>query len=145
MRGDTLKLKRQTFKYIEREIYDLHDTIKEIKVIEYDIMHGSNIDVDSPKPGRTSVRPISDPTAVKATELVEHRRLKRMKEKVNAILKVYNSLPEEKKRLIELYYWERPGELTWDGIAKELNMGRATAIRWRNAFVKRVAQEMGES
>jgi len=144
-RGDTLKLKRQTFKYIEREIYDLHDTIKEIKVIEYDIIHGNDTDIDSPQPGRTSVRTINDTTAIKATELAEHKRLKRMKEKVNAILKVYNSLPEEKKRLIELYYWERPGELTWDGVAKELHIGRATAIRWRNAFVKRVAQEMGES
>ena len=140
-----MKLKRQTFKYIEREIYDLHDTIKEIKVIEYDIIHGNNIDSENPVPGRISARKASDTTAVKATELVEHKKLQRMKEKVNAILKVYNSLPEEKKRLIELYYWERPGELTWDGIAKELNMGRATAIRWRNAFVKRVAQEMGES
>src|SRR5690554_94875 len=143
--GDTLKLKRQTFKYIEREIYDLHDTIKEIKVIEYDIIHGNDTDIDSPQPGRTSARTINDTTAIKATELVEHKRPKRMKEKVNAILKVYNSLPEEKKRLIELYYWERPGELTWDGVAKELHIGRATAIRWRNAFVKRVAKEMGES
>ena len=48
-----LKLKRQTFKYIEREIYDLHDTIKEIKVIEYDIMHGNNTDTD--KIGRAHV------------------------------------------------------------------------------------------
>ena len=140
-----MKLKRQTFKYIEQEIYDLHDTIKEIKAIEYDIIYGNIADSENPIPGRVSAREATDPTAIKATELVEHKKLQRMKEKVNAILKVYNSLPEEKKRLIELYYWERPGELTWDGIAKELHIGRATAIRWRNAFVKQVAQEMGES
>lgn len=140
-----MKLKRQTFKYIEQEIYDLHDTIKEIKAIEYDIIYGNISDSENPIPGRVSAQEATDQTAIKATELVEHKKLQRMKEKVNAILKVYNSLPEEKKRLIELYYWEHPGELTWDGIAKELNMGRATAIRWRNAFVERVAQEMGES
>ena len=136
---------KRTFKYIEKEIYSLHDTLKEIKLIEYEIVHGNDIDTDSPQPGRTSVRTINDTTAIKATELVEHKRLKRMKEKVDAILKVYNSLPEEKKSLIKLYYWDRPGELTWEGIAKELNMGRATAIRWRNSFVLRVAEEMGES
>lgn len=140
-----MRIDKRTFKYIEKEIYSLHDTLKEIKLIEYEIVHGTDIDIDSPQPGRTSVRTINDTTAIKATELVEHKRLKRMKEKVDAILKVYNSLPEEKKRLIELYYWDRPGELTWEGVAKELNMGRATAIRWRNSFVLRVAEEMGES
>lgn len=140
-----MRIDKRTFKYIEKEIYSLHDTLKEIKLIEYEIVHGNDIDIDSPQPGRTSVRTINDTTAIKATELVEHKKLKRMKEKANAILKVYNSLPEEKKRLIELYYWDRPGELTWEGIAKELNMGRATAIRWRNSFVLRVAEEMGES
>lgn len=136
---------KRTFKYIEKEIYSLHDTLKEIKLIEYEIVHGNDVDTDSPQPGRTSVRTINDTTAIKATELVEHKRLKRMREKAEAILKVYNSLPEEKKRLIKLYYWDRPGELTWEGVAKELNMGRATAIRWRNSFVLRVAEEMGES
>lgn len=140
-----MRIDKRTFKYIEKEIYSLHDTLKEIKLIEYEIVHGNDIDIDSPQPGRTSVRTINDTTAIKATELVEHKRLKRMKEKVDAILKVYNSLPEEKKRLIELYYWDRPGELTWEGVAKELNMGRATAIRWRNSFVLKVAEEMGES
>lgn len=140
-----MRIDKRTFKYIEKEIYSLHDTLKEIKLIEYEILHGTDVDIDSPQPGRTSVRTINDTTAIKATELVEHKRLKRMKEKVDAILKVYNSLPDEKKSLIKLYYWDRPGELTWDGIAKELNMGRATAIRWRNSFVLRVAEEMGES
>ena len=140
-----MKIDKRTFKYIEKEIYSLHDTLKEIKLIEYEILHGTDVDTDSPQPGRTSVRTINDTTAIKATELVEHKRLKRMKEKADAILKVYNSLPEEKKRLIELYYWDRPGELTWEGVAKELNMGRATAIRWRNSFVLKVAEEMGES
>ena len=140
-----MRIDKRTFKYIEKEIYSLHDTLKEIKLIEYEIVHGNDVDIDSPQPGRTSVRTINDTTAIKATELVEHKRLKRMKEKADAILKVYNSLPEEKKRLIELYYWDRPGELTWEGVAKELNMGRATAIRWRNSFVLKVAEEMGES
>lgn len=140
-----MRIDKRTFKYIEKEIYSLHDTLKEIKLIEYEIVHGNDIDIDSPQPGRTSVRTINDTTAIKATELVEHKRLKRMKEKVDAILKVYNSLPEEKKSLVKLYYWDRPGELTWEGVAKELNMGRATAIRWRNSFVLRVAEEMGES
>ena len=138
-------LERHKFKYIEGEIYRFHDTLKEIKLIEYEILHDYSTHTDDPQAGRTSVRTITDTTAIKATELVEHKRLKRMKEKVDAILKVYNSLPEEKKSLIKLYYWDRPGELTWEGVAKELNMGRATAIRWRNAFVHKVAEEMGET
>lgn len=140
-----MKLKRKTFQYIESEIYSYWETLKEIKLMEYEILNEYSTYSEDPQAGRTSVRTITDTTALKATALVENKQLRRMKEKTEAISKVYESLIEEKKELIELRYWKRPGELTWDGIAKKLNVGRATAIRWRNDFVYKVAEEMGES
>lgn len=139
-----MKLKKATFKYIESEVYHLQETLHEIKMLENEIIHGSSIDLDSPRPGRNSVRNISDSTAQKATALSEHVSLKRMNEKTQAILNIYNKLIPEKKELIKLYYWERPGELTWDGVAKKLNIGKRTAIRWRKSFIYDVAKELGE-
>lgn len=138
------KLRDATFKYIESEVFHIQETLRMIDQIKYEIIHGKNIDIDSPQPGRNSVRNISDETERKATELYEHERLRNMERNSNAVLKVYDGLIEEKKELIRIYYWNRPGELTWDGIAKELNVGRRTAIRWRKSFIYEIAKELGE-
>lgn len=100
--------------------------------------------MDSPQPGRNSVRNVTDETGVKAIALHEHKRLEKMERNSNAILKVYDNLIDEKKELVKLYYWKRPGELTWEGIAKEIHVSRITAIRWRKAFVYAIAKELGE-
>ena len=138
------KLKKATFKYIESEVYSLQETLREIDIIRYELLHSTDVDLDSPQPGRNSVRDITDETEVKATALVEHRKLNRLEKVTSAILKVYDNLIPEKQELIKLYYWKRPGELTWNGIAKKLHIGRATALRWRKAFIYDIAEELGE-
>lgn len=138
-------LNKQTFQYLESEVYSLHDTLKEIKMIELNLMDPYDEEPDNNVgAGTNSVRSISNPTMTKATTLVEHRTLKRMREKTEAILKVYNNLLDEKKEVIRLYYWERPGQLTWRGIAEETNTSRATALRWRKSFIYDIAKELGE-
>lgn len=137
------KLRKATFKYIEREIYDLHETEKLIRFMEYEIINETPED-DGIQSGRNSVREISDVTATKATRLVENKQLNRMRFITRSIRKVYDGLIKEKQELVSLYYWERPGELTWEGVAKESNIGRRTAIRWRDKFIQEVAKEMGE-
>lgn len=139
-----MEIKRRTFQYIESEVYDYHETIKEIKLIQYEILQESSTFTDDPQAGRSSVMNITDVTADKATRLIEHKQLRRMTEITDAIRKTYNGLLEEKKELIKLYYWDRPGELTWDGVAKELCVSRATAIRWRRKFIYEIARELGE-
>lgn len=139
-----MKLKRKTFQYLESEVYSFHDTLKEIKLIEYEILNETSTFTEDPQAGRTSVRTISDTTARKGTALAEDKRLQRMETITDAVEKVYNSLIDEKKELIDLYYWKRPGELTWDGVSKELNIGRATALRWRKSFIYQLADELGE-
>src|SRR5699024_2620897 len=138
------KLSKETFKYIEGKVYNIHSYLHEIDMMRYEILHGTGVDVDSPQPGRNSVRAITDEVERKAFDLVEHKKLKRYEQLTSAILKVYDSLIDEKQELIKLYYWQRPGELTWNGVAKELHIGRATAIRWRKAFIYEIAKELGE-
>lgn len=138
------KLRKSTFKHVESEVYDLQETLSRIDLIRHEILHGTHRDVDSPQPGRNSVRAITNESEQKATLLVEHKQLRRMEKVTSAILKVYDGLIDEKQQLIKLYYWKRPGELTWDGVSKELNISRRTAIRWRKAFIYGIAKELGE-
>lgn len=138
-------MRRDTFRYIESEVYSYHDTLKEIKLVEYELLNDSKTAYDDVQSGRTSVRTITDSTAKKATALIDNRRLTRMRDKTGAIQEAYENMIPEKRELIRLYYWEKPGELTWEGVAKELNIGRRTAIRWRKTFIHEVGRRLGEN
>ncbi|WP_165820894.1 transcriptional regulator [Pueribacillus theae] len=139
------ELKPSTFKYIESEIYSYHETVKHIELIEYEIEHSTTNNHDeNTNVGKNSVRANISPVERKVTALLEHKQLKRMYSITDAIKKIYERLDDDKKKLMNLYYWERPGELTWEGIAKECNIGRMTALRWRKQIVYAIAHELGE-
>lgn len=137
---------KDTFRYIEREVYRLHETLKEIKLIEMEILNPYQEQENDRTviAGANSVRIPGDPTGSTASLLVEHKKLKRMREVTNAIIKVYDGLIKEKKEVIKLYYWDKPGQLTWEGVGKETNTSRRTAIRWRKGFINAIAKELGE-
>lgn len=139
------KLKTATFRYIEQEIYSYHETLKRIELLKYQIMcQSTNNDDENTQAGRNSVRNNHSETEEKATSLLTDKRITKLEEKAEAVKKAYDHLVDEKKAVIDLYYWERPGELTWDGVASETNTSRATALRWRKQFVLNVAKELGE-
>lgn len=135
-----LTIRKGTFKHIESELFAYHETKKEINQIRQDILHGTAA-VESTGGGRSNLP--GDPTNRTASTLVTHKRLKQLETIANAIEEVYIRLPEEKQRLIRIKYWTRPQTLTWDGIARTMNVGRATAIRWRNEVVFAVARSIG--
>lgn len=126
-------------------MFDYYDTLKRIELKQEEILHPFNEFPDeNTGAGSNSVMTISDPTAKTGSILAEEKELKRMREIVRAIHKVYHRLIDEKKEVIKLYYWDRPGELTWDGVAQETGTSRATALRWRKGFILKVARELGE-
>lgn len=141
-----MKLRRKTFQYIESEVYNLHETLKEIELTETEVLHPFDEEPDDPGliSGKNSVRIPGDPTSKTATILVENRKLKRMKQVADAVLKTYSIMMPEKQEVIRIYYWDKPGELTWEGVAKETHTSRRTAIRWREKFIYDIANELGE-
>lgn len=62
--------------------------------------------------------------------------------KVSAVGAVYNALPDLDKKLVHLYFWSR-NKLTPDGIAMELNIGRATVYAHLNRFRRDVGRRLG--
>lgn len=137
-------MEKHHFKTIEDKVYNYKRTKREIKLLEIEIIEEGDSTMDDIGQGSTSVRTITDMTAIKANTLMEDKKLNRMREDVKAIEKVFNSLLDVKKDLIALYYWEHPHRYTWDGIADKTHTSRATCIRWRNSFIKEVARELGE-
>lgn len=131
-------MKRATYRYIEAEIYDYPSTVEEITRLRQEIIEGG-----SPDDTQTRVQSnrISDPTADRATRLVMDKRLRRLEEVRNAIDRVYQNLDPDRKRLVEMKYWEK--RLTHTGIAGELHIDRATFYRWKNGIVRAIALELG--
>jgi RinA family phage transcriptional activator len=96
-------MKKSVFRYIEAEIYDYHETGREIQQLREEILQGGQQEQQI----RIQSSRLSDPTGRKATRLLTDRRLKRLQEVSSAIQRVIDNLPPEKRRLIEIKYWER--------------------------------------
>lgn len=136
----TISIRKGTFKHIESELFAYHDTKREIKQITADILHGSS-SVDGNGGGRSNLP--GDPTNRIVTSLITHKRLKQLEQISSAIEEVFIQLPEEKQKLIKLKYWAKPQTLTWDGIAATMNVGRRTALRWRDEIIYAIADTLG--
>ena len=83
------------------------------------------------------------PTERIVTKLAANKRLNQLEEIVGAIERVYEQLPDDYKRLIELKYWTKPQLLTWDGIADKLHISKRQAMRWRDEIVYSIAKVLG--
>lgn len=71
------------------------------------------------------------------------KRINHLQDITEVIHSIYKELPDEKKRLIRLLYWNKPQTLTWEGIARECHISKRQAQRWRKEIVEQVADKMG--
>ena len=134
----SVKMKPSTFKHIEAEIASLPDLRKEIVKRREEIM---NPTMTEELVGGRSNEP-SDPTGRIATRLVMDKRLNELERIEEAITSVYEKLEEKPKQLVHMIYWTRH-KRTWDGVAMDLEVGRATLFRWRNEIVQTIGSKLG--
>lgn len=137
----TTKIKKATFKHIEAELYHYHDTLREIEKLRKELIF-ANADPDENIGGTRGNLP-GKPTERIVTKLAANKRLNQLEEIVGAIERVYERLPDDYKRLIELKYWTKPQLLTWDGIADKLHISKRQAMRWRDEIVYSIAKVLG--
>lgn len=135
------KLRQGPFKHVESELYHYHETLREIQTIREEILHAAKPQDENIGGGKSNVP--GNPTQSIAIALATNRKMDNLERVVQVIQFVYTGLPDEKKRLVELKYWQRPQTLTWDGIALRLNVSRRTALNWREEIVFAVAHLMG--
>ncbi|GLY11394.1 hypothetical protein [Bacillus badius] len=136
-----IKLTKPTFKHIEAEWFAYHDTVTEIKRIREHIMFCTDNEDENVGGGRSSLP--SAPTETIAIRLTMNKKLKYLEEIAEAIEKVFNALPDDYKKLVRLRYWSAKKDYTWDGLAKKLNVGRRTAIRWRDEIMQATGEVLG--
>lgn len=138
MGGEQLKIRNSTLNYLEDELTHYHDTAKEIERIRLDILMQGKQEQEG---GRGTS--ISDPTSRIAIELVSNARLERLIRIYQILSDIINRLQPEKKRLIQIMYWDRPRQLTWSGVAIKLHITKRTAFRWRREILRAIAERGG--
>jgi len=121
---------------VEAELYAYPWRKQEIERLRADIINAT--------PERLAVvgaEDVGDPTLSRTMRLLTSKRLERLVEHYEAITRVYERLEPEKKRLLEMRYWQR--ELTDLGIYRRLHVSRSTYFEWRNRILRAIAVEMG--
>ena len=138
-----IKPTKLTFKKTESEWYNYHNTLREIAKLREEIMTPFEEQEDEKiVAGANSVRSIGDPTYNIATRLTTSKQLRYLEEITNAIEQVYESLPDNYKKMVHLRYWNNK-DLTWDVIAEKLHVSRRQAFYWRKSIIHSTIELLG--
>jgi RinA family phage transcriptional activator len=137
--------KKDVFKRVEAILYSYPQMKKEIQMIREHIMFDKEEIDENVGGGRPSLP--GKPTERIATRLATNKRLEQLEQIVKAIDDVYQSLPYEYKRLIQLRYWTSrkykwEQKMTWERIAKEIHVSERHARRMREEIVQAIAEKL---
>ena len=132
------KLRNGTVKHIEAELFDYQDTLKRIRQRRDELLTGSS---DELVGGRSNLP--SDPTGSIVSQLMADKQLQELERIASAVEHVYNICDDDRKKLIRLKYWTKPQLKSWEGIALEISIGRATAFRWRDEIIQAIGEVLG--
>ena len=153
-----MKMKRATYRHIEAEIYNYHDTLKAIEELRADIILAGRQEVCGAVVGdRYAGTSIVERRATKLADSVLLREMERI---TKAIADTYAQAKEECRRVVWVKYglaidWQPPAELAGkmlgrnrfdmapDDMAEVLAVDRATFHRYRSGFVYGVAEKLG--
>lgn len=136
-------MRKGTFKYIEQIIADYDKYERLIARREEEIWFPSK-ETDENIGGSSGSR---DFCAVErlASRLAEDEKLRRLKEEKQAIDKAFKHCRPGTRKVIDMWYLDKPRLKTWDGVAKETNWSRRTCINLRDDFIKMIADELNLS
>ncbi|WP_018934574.1 hypothetical protein [Gracilibacillus lacisalsi] len=139
-----IELQKSTFKKIEAEWFNYYHTLREIATLREAIENPFDEDPEEVNivKGANSVREPGDPTGRIATRLSTNKQLKYLTEITDVIKQVYDALPDDYRKMVELRYWSKQ-KITWESIASEVGVSERQARRWRNEIVKITADQLG--
>lgn len=127
------------YKFIEDEVrlYPLYT--KQLIMAKDDIILATPA-FDNNGGGRSNLP--SSPTESKALTLIDNARIRHLCFYIEAIEQSYNELDDEKQRFVERLFWSKRSS-SLEIVASEFNVSLSTAVRWRRAFLYRVATLTG--
>lgn len=153
-----MRLKRATFRHIEAEICEYHNTLAHMKAIRRDIIESSkNQELGMPAAASAGVSGVER----RATKLADSILLREMERITDAIVTAYSAATEQCRQVVWIRYgltlegwypprqWEKASAgraglgMPVEEMCKVLSVDEATYHRYRNGFVYDVALRLG--
>ncbi|MDN7234164.1 transcriptional regulator [Staphylococcus haemolyticus] len=136
-----MTLRRSTQIYLESELSNYKYIDKDIARVREEVLNpwqptDTNV-------GGEHVHSNISVTEIKATRVVNDRRLSQLARMKSAIEVVYHSSTPEVQKLMELYYFKKPRTLNLTGVAQEICVSKSTAYDLRKDLLTRLADELG--
>ncbi|MCE5049705.1 transcriptional regulator [Staphylococcus haemolyticus] len=136
-----MTLRRSTQIYLESELSNYKYIDKDIARVREEVLnpwHPTDTNI-----GGEHVHSNISVTEIKATRVVNDRRLSQLARMKSAIEVVYHSSTPEVQKLMELYYFKKPRTLNLTGVAQEICISKSTAYDLRKDLLTRLADELG--
>ena len=127
------RLSKNTFKYVEQEIRQYKNNLKELNRIKNDII----LEAPEKQEGRSNA--IGNSTASKAVRISMDRKIVELERTQKAIETIYQRLCHDKQAVMEEYWKSR---YTTSGLADKLGVDERTVRRWKQYIVYSVAAEL---
>ena len=127
------RLSKNTFKYVEQEIRQYKNNLKELNRLKNEIIQ----EAPEKQNGRSSG--LGDSTAAKAVKLSMDRKISELEKSQKAIATIYHRLCQDKQSVMEEYWQSR---YTNAGLAYKLGVDERTIRRWKQHIVYLVAAEL---
>ena len=132
-------MRQDVRRFIEKELTIFQDTKRDYYLLKEEMCGTGKKDECY---GRSNLP--GAPTEEHAVRLiVSTPRISQLERVVSAIDGVMCNLDEDRFRLIQMRYWERPRTLTDDGIAISLCVSRSTMFRWLDEILMAIAERLG--
>ncbi|MDK3667902.1 transcriptional regulator [Staphylococcus pseudintermedius] len=136
-----MSLRKSTINYLESELRNYPYMDKDINRVREEVLHPYT-EIDENVGGGRSGANVSV-TEIKATRVVNDRRLAQLTRLKVAIEIVYNETSDEGRKLMDLYYFAKPRTLNLTGVADEIYISKSTAYDLRKGILKMLADELG--
>ncbi|MCY1587594.1 transcriptional regulator [Staphylococcus pettenkoferi] len=134
-------LRKSTQRYLESELSNYRHIDKDIQRVREEVLNpwqptDTNI-------GGDRVHSNVSVTEIKATRVVNDRRLSQLARMKSAIDIVYRTSSKESQQLMDIYYFKKPRTLNLTGVAQEICVSKSTAYELRREILTKLADELG--
>ncbi|KIX91463.1 transcriptional regulator [Staphylococcus microti] len=136
-----MTLRKSTINYLESELRNYPYMDRDINRVREEVLHPWS-PTDENIGGGKSTETISV-TEIKATRVVNDRRLAQLTRLKVAIEAVYNETTDEGRKLMDLYYFTKPRTLNLTGVANELYISKTIAYDLRKGILSSLADQLG--
>lgn len=132
---------RAKIDYLEQELLNYDRTKERMNDLRTEIQNPWRQQDENIGGGRSNAN--VSVTETSAIRLINDKRIEHLERVTKAIDSLYEESTEVEKMLLELYYFEKPRQLTDEGVAIKLHISRASFYRIRKHILLRLAEELG--